>query len=961
MPADYDKIRAENITRYGTDTAVLDLLGQLYSDRTHFIFELVQNAEDAGASELAFELFDDRLEVRHNGRPFTEADVRGICGIANSAKSGDLTAIGAFGIGFKSVYAYTQTPSVHSPGEHSPGEHSPGEHSPGEHSPGEHSPGEHFRIENYVRPVAIPPHDGSGGRAGGARAETLFIFPFDRVDLRPAAAVAEISAALAGLELRTLLFLRNIERIAVSGSQVPAAVLDRAVSADHPVAADRAVPADGAVPARYLPWHQATTRRQVRLRRSGNDAAEEWLVWRRVLADPDQPDVPSRPDQRVEIAFPVRAGTGAPELTSCAESPLVVFFPTQKETFAGFLIQGPYRTTPARDNVPGHDPWNQFLVGETAVLLADVLADLRDEGLLTADVLQAMPVEKARFGPGTMFRALFDSVRQALTSGALIPVTDGGDSGGGHAAGGRAGSGRAGSGRAGSGRAGSGLATGGYRRAGELALASDAGLRELLSPGQLGALDGTGRPRAFAHESITDDGTPALWHYLREEIGVAEVTPQSFVASLIAEFLAAQPDAWMRRLYVFLHQHLALWRAPDYPGEESGPARSKPIIRLEDGSQVAPFDADGRPAAYLPVPGPAAVPGPADAGTGLPTVRRAIARFPDARHFLDALQLGEPDLVADVLGSVLPRYAGQDAALLDAARHDADLELVARALAEAPPAGRDRVLETLRETAFVVGENAATGEQRLMTPASLYQRTPDLERYFAGNPDAWFVRDSYGPWLKQLREMGVRDTAAVHARSPDAHGHVVIVEEFARHERGLHGFDPGAVIEGLEFALSRPSQSRSEYVWNLVLGPSRDLLAGIVERSARLEFADADRAELKSAAGAAASAAAWLPGPDGAFHRPAELQLDDLPPEFKRDDVLAAALGMIQPVVAEASRQLGLPPGLLRGLSAHPDLVAMVDRELKARADSAGPGHERGLADEAGLADGPLAGWLRND
>ena len=129
MPADYDKIRAENITRYGTDTAVLDLLGQLYSDRTHFIFELIQNAEDAGARELAFELFDGRLEVRHDGRPFTEADVRGICGVGNSAKSGDLTAIGAFGIGFKSVYAYTQTPSVHSPGEH-------------------------FRIENYVRPVA---------------------------------------------------------------------------------------------------------------------------------------------------------------------------------------------------------------------------------------------------------------------------------------------------------------------------------------------------------------------------------------------------------------------------------------------------------------------------------------------------------------------------------------------------------------------------------------------------------------------------------------------------------------------------------------------------------------------------------------------------------------------------------------------------------------------------------------
>ncbi len=80
MAADYEKIRDENIARYGWDTAVLDLLGQLYSERTHFIFELIQNAEDAGATELTFELFADRLEVRHDGRPFTEADVRGVCG-----------------------------------------------------------------------------------------------------------------------------------------------------------------------------------------------------------------------------------------------------------------------------------------------------------------------------------------------------------------------------------------------------------------------------------------------------------------------------------------------------------------------------------------------------------------------------------------------------------------------------------------------------------------------------------------------------------------------------------------------------------------------------------------------------------------------------------------------------------------------------------------------------------------
>ena len=87
MPADYQRIREENIARYGWDTAVLDLLGQLYSERTHFIFELIQNAEDAGATELAFELFEDRLELRHDGRPFTEADVRGVCGVGQSDKA----------------------------------------------------------------------------------------------------------------------------------------------------------------------------------------------------------------------------------------------------------------------------------------------------------------------------------------------------------------------------------------------------------------------------------------------------------------------------------------------------------------------------------------------------------------------------------------------------------------------------------------------------------------------------------------------------------------------------------------------------------------------------------------------------------------------------------------------------------------------------------------------------------
>ena len=52
-----------------------------YSDQAHFIYELLQNADDARATSARFELFRDRLVFAHNGtrrftvsNPATETD-----------------------------------------------------------------------------------------------------------------------------------------------------------------------------------------------------------------------------------------------------------------------------------------------------------------------------------------------------------------------------------------------------------------------------------------------------------------------------------------------------------------------------------------------------------------------------------------------------------------------------------------------------------------------------------------------------------------------------------------------------------------------------------------------------------------------------------------------------------------------------------------------------------------------
>jgi len=803
VPADYQRIREENIARYGWDTAVLDLLGQLYSERTHFIFELIQNAEDAGASELAFELFGDRLELRHDGRPFTDADVRGICGVGQSDKAGDLTAIGKFGIGFKSVYAYTRTPRVYSGGEA-------------------------FRIENFVRPYAVDP---SAEPAAG----TLFVFPFDHDTVPAEVATREIAAALGALQPRILLFLRNIERLRTGGPGARDSVVERSV-ADGPKAS-----------------------RRVTVSRDGR--REGWLTWQR--------PVEGHPGQRVEVAFRL-AGE---RVVAVVESPLNAFFPTEKETFLGFLIQGPYRTTPARDNIPGDDPSNQALVRQTAALLTAVLPELRDEGLLTAEALQALPLEEARFPAGSMFRPLFDAAGDVLTAEALIP-----------------------------------MAGGGYGVAVDLLLAGSPEVLGLLDPGQLGALSGAGRPVWFADAAISERGTPTLWRYLRDEIGVDEVTPEAVVTRVTGEFLAEQDDPWITRFYRFLAGHPSLWPA----------AGAKPVIRLEDGRQVTPFDGQGRPAVYLPGPAP----------SSLPTVKRAVADAPAARAYLTALQLTVPDVVAEVLQVVLPRYEGLDLAALDPAEHDADLERIARALDEAAAGRRAELLERVAATAFLIGENAATGEQALLPPPRLYQRSKDLEAYFEGNPDAWFARDGYGPWLVQLRAMGVRQAVEVRARTANAAGYVMITVDFGRNERGLDGFDPDAEVDGLDFALAHPSHDRSEYVWNVLLAPNRRLVAGVVERSVLTSFSDSSLEETRSTMGEAAARQAWLPGRDGTFRRPGELSLDDLPPTYTRDEGLAQALGMLRPTVSEAARQLNIPATVLWGLSRRPDLVALIEREL---------------------------------
>jgi len=44
------------------------IIAGLYSDPSRFVYEILQNADDAEASEVQFSLTNDKLEITHNGK-----------------------------------------------------------------------------------------------------------------------------------------------------------------------------------------------------------------------------------------------------------------------------------------------------------------------------------------------------------------------------------------------------------------------------------------------------------------------------------------------------------------------------------------------------------------------------------------------------------------------------------------------------------------------------------------------------------------------------------------------------------------------------------------------------------------------------------------------------------------------------------------------------------------------------
>jgi hypothetical protein len=67
MSSDYKAISQYNEEQLGKDRKSRMSQVAMYADSAHFIYELLQNADDAGATTISFTLSDKQLVIEHDG------------------------------------------------------------------------------------------------------------------------------------------------------------------------------------------------------------------------------------------------------------------------------------------------------------------------------------------------------------------------------------------------------------------------------------------------------------------------------------------------------------------------------------------------------------------------------------------------------------------------------------------------------------------------------------------------------------------------------------------------------------------------------------------------------------------------------------------------------------------------------------------------------------------------------
>jgi hypothetical protein len=716
----------------------------------------------------------------------------------------DYTQIGKHGIGFKAVFAYTHTPRIHSGDKH-------------------------FDIEDVVIPCLLSERDVP---IDLKPLETRIILPFDSDailgdsrfrKLVPAeTAKADISDALKKLNLRTLLFLRNIKKICwTSFDGIGGAYLRKPRPQPGPKSMRHVDVTDG-------------------------DRTESWLVFEQ---ETNVTDDGKENKCIVEVAFLVENEKVIP----ARNTELVVYFPTEKKTGLAFLIQGPFKTTKARDNIKFDDPANQQMLEVAAHLAADSLDTLRDFKLLDVSSYLALPLQVPE---DSSFHPVYDRIRKTLRTNPLLPAYDGT-----------------------------------FIKAQEAKLARGAELTELFSQEQLGTLFGK-KNLFWLDVSITESGAMADLHtYLvgrkKQWSSVWEIEPllnglqvdgDILAPKLTADFFGRQPLTWLVKFI-------------QYAAQGASALKRTPFIRLVSNNKQVSLPAGAkmpRPAWFAP-----------EDATGLDLavfslVHPELAANGDVREFLEKEGIRDIDAVAIVEKSILPKYQDPNTCFNEST-YRADLRRIREAYGKANDTEKAQLNTSLNKSAWLACVHASGNASDKIVwkkpgASDLFEKTADHETWFDGleDVDAYFLHFSVIEILSgELNKLAKTTTALTTNLSPNDYT-VSLLNQHSNNKQGLKGFNPNSTIVGIKSAWADWNQDRSKVLWKALLSAPLKIISGATQFSRNRQKLDKAPKKIEyTDVGKLCRNQAWLPDKSGEWCMPSELMLIDLPDGFESTSIAA--------------------------------------------------------------------------
>ena len=360
----------------------------IFTRSSHFVMEIIQNAEDAGIGlsengEMEIRFSRKRVFITHDVRPFSKDNVNALCGIRTTKKP-ELGTIGYLGIGFKSVFKITDSPHIFSGDFQFKFDKNEWEN-PNE-VPWQIMP---FPIENLPEP--IDPN------------LTTFYFPF-----RNEKAYEETKNELKNLSLHLYLFLKWIKKITIVDEESGETTTLENLGEEN---------------------------RIVDLTR--NDEKERYLMLRRLcevpshVADDEVTKSAKRSNvkqREITVAFKIDEENNlVPSTADKAYGGVYSFLPLEEErSGTKFLIQADFIGVPGRESINYEAPWNHWLIEQVTEAVKEAIELFKQNTLWREQYLslfeftshQGQPSFKKLFRP-----KLHDPLKKHLKN--MIPTYDG--------------------------------------------------------------------------------------------------------------------------------------------------------------------------------------------------------------------------------------------------------------------------------------------------------------------------------------------------------------------------------------------------------------------------------------------------------------------------------------------------------------------------------------------------------